>query len=115
MKNDIDEFLRILQHIDEYYSLHGRSRMGKDLSSQMCFANAAVKLPKMSIEELKVMVDLQLVDLQAIKFIYDKIFVSIEIDNAMMFVLHNKYLAKDYIDDEYLKPLCKLKELLLSI
>lgn len=115
MKNNINEFLRILQHIDEYYSLHGRSRMGKDLSSQMCFANAAVKLPIMSIEELKVMVDLQTIDLQAIKFIYDKIFVSIEIDNAMQFILRNKCLAKDYIYDEYLKPLCKLKDLLLSV
>ena len=107
MKSDTERFMQTLQYIEKYYALHKKSRLGKDLSSQMAFLNAALALCDEDIDELRISLDMQ-----AFTFLNDKKFVVDEITAAIAYAKRCAYLPNSYIDNEYVIPLYKLKKLL---
>ena len=66
-------------------------------------------LVKVDIDEAKI-----LLDLNAFTFVDDTKFVSTTIGQAMHFALRNNTLPKSYIENEYITPLGKLEDFLLT-
>ena len=73
----------------------------------MAFLNAALALCDEDIDELRISLDMQ-----AFMFLDDKKFVIDEITTAIAYAKRCAYLPNSYIDNEYVIPLHKLKELL---
>ena len=110
MRSDTAELMQVLEKIDSCYKMHDDHMLREDLMEVFLFINAAVLFEKVDAYEVRVLVDLYSID-----FICNAEFVSSTMQLAMSYVMSDKYLPKTYKEDEYITPLRKLEEFLLSL